>query len=64
MKPASIPLFAVLGLLLFTGCSPRDKVEPPDKPITINLNVKVEHEIRVKVERDREELISTEKGIF
>lgn len=64
MKPASIPLFAVLGLLLFTGCAPTVKVEPPDKPITINLNVKVEHEIRVKVERDLEELISTEKGIF
>jgi hypothetical protein len=55
MKPVTIPLFAVLGLLL---------IEPPDKPITINLNVKVEHEIRVKVERDLEELISTEKGIF
>ena len=64
MKPASIPLIAVIGMLLFTGCSPTVKVEPPDKPITINLNVKVEHEIRVKVERDLEELISTEKGIF
>jgi predicted component of type VI protein secretion system len=64
MKPVTIPLFAVLGLLLITGCSPTVKVEPPDKPITINLNVKVEHEIRVKVERDLEELISTEKGIF
>ncbi|MEJ2329689.1 MAG: YnbE family lipoprotein [Gammaproteobacteria bacterium] len=63
MKPAFIPLFAVLGLLL-TGCSPTVKVEPPDKPITINLNVKVEHEIRVRVERDLEELITTEKGIF
>ncbi len=64
MKPASIPPVAILGLLLITGCAPTVKVEPPDKPITINLNVKVEHEIRVKVERDLEELISTEKGIF
>ncbi len=64
MKPASITPVAILGLLLFTGCTPTVKVEPPDKPITINLNVKVEHEIRVKVERDLEELISTEKGIF
>jgi predicted component of type VI protein secretion system len=64
MKPAIFLLFTMTGLLLCTGCSPTVKVEPPDKPITINLNVKVEHEIRVKVERDLEELITTEKGIF
>ena len=62
MKPASIPLFAVLGLLLFTGCSPTVKVEPPDKPITINLNVKVEHEVRVKIERGLEDMI--DEGLF
>ena len=64
MKQAFAFPLAAIGLLLFTGCSPTVKVEPPDKPITINLNVKVEHEIRVKVERDLEELITTEKGIF
>ena len=48
-----------LGQLLFVGgyllltmaCSPTVRVEPPSEPITINLNVKIEHEIRIKVEK-------------
>ena len=55
--------------LLFTlawlyGCSPTVKVEAPDKPIEINMNVKIEHEIRLKVEKDVDELISKNKGLF
>lgn len=46
------------------GCSPTVKVEAPDEPITINLNVKIEHEIRIKVDRELDELISQEKGLF
>jgi hypothetical protein len=46
------------------GCSPTVKVEAPDKPITINLNVKIEHEIRIKVDRELDQLISQEKGLF
>jgi hypothetical protein len=64
MNQAFVLSLAAFGLLLATGCSPTVKVEPPDKPITINLNVKIEHEIRVKVDRDLEELISSEKGLF
>jgi hypothetical protein len=35
-----------------------------DKPITINLNVKIDHEVRVKVERDLEEVISKDSDLF
>jgi hypothetical protein len=28
------------------------QVEAPEKPIVIDLNVKIEHEIRIKVEKD------------
>ena len=48
------------GLL---ACQPRVEVAVPDKPITINLNVKIEHEIRVKVEKDLDQLFSKE-GLF
>ena len=51
-------------LALLTACAPTVKVEAPDKPITINLNVKVEHEIRVKVDKDLDELISTDSDLF
>ena len=46
------------------GCTPSVKVEAPDKPIEINMNVKIEHEIRLKVEKDVDELIANQKGLF
>lgn len=49
-------------LLLVTGCTL--KVAAPDKPITINLNVKIEHEVRIKVEKDLENLFEEESGLF
>lgn len=60
--------YKILSLIVISiilgGCSPTVKVEAPDKPITINLNVKIEHEIRIKVDRELDELISQEKGLF
>ncbi len=46
------------------GCSPSVRLEAPDKPIEINMNIKIEHEIRLKVEKDVDELISNQKGLF
>ena len=57
-------LFLIVISIMSGGCTPTVKVEAPDKPITINLNVKIEHEIRVKVDRELDELISQEKGLF
>lgn len=42
---------ALIALLL-AACSPTVQVQAPDKPIVIDLNVKIEHEIRVKVDKD------------
>lgn len=49
MKPVILAIIAVLGL---SACQPTVKVEAPDKPIVINMNVNISHEIRVKVDRD------------
>jgi len=49
---------------LFAACTPTVKVEVPKEPITINLNVKIEHEIRVKVEKELDGLFSKESGLF
>ena len=46
------------------ACSPTVKVEAPDKPITINLNVKIEHEIRVKVDKELDAVINPDSGLF
>ncbi|MCG3171099.1 MAG: hypothetical protein CALGDGBN_02686 [Pseudomonadales bacterium] len=57
-------LIASLWLVAVAGCTPTVKVEAPDKPITINLNVKIEHEIRVKVDRELEDMFEEDKGLF
>ncbi|HEV8077905.1 MAG TPA: YnbE family lipoprotein [Marinobacter sp.] len=54
------------GLLLTTamaGCTPTVRVQAPQEPITVNLNVKIQHEIYVKVDKDVDELFS-ENGLF
>jgi YnbE-like lipoprotein len=58
-------VLAWLSLLLSVGaCSPRVEVAAPDKPITINLNVKIDHEIRLKVDKDLEQVLSNDSGLF
>lgn len=52
------------ALILVAACTPRVEIAPPKEPITINLNVKIEHEIRVKVEKDLEGVLSKESGLF
>lgn len=46
------------------ACTPTVKVEIPDKPIEINLNVKIEHEIRIKVDEDLDELFEEDSTLF
>ena len=51
-------------LLILAGCTPRVEVSA-DKPITVNLNVKIDHEIRVKVDKQVENLLKKDnEGIF
>ena len=56
--------FLLLSLVIIPACSPTVKVAAPDKPITINLNVKIQHEIRVKVEKELDNVLSEDSGLF
>jgi hypothetical protein len=47
-----------------SGCAPTVKVAVPNEPITINLNVRIEHEIRVQVEEELENIFSPASGLF
>jgi len=65
------PSFQSLGTILvclatvgFLSCTPRVEVAAPEKPITINLNVKIDHEIRVKVEKDLDNVFTDQSGLF
>ena len=50
-----------IGLI---ACAPKVQVQAPEEPITINLNIKIEHEIRVKVDNDLEDLFSDDEELF
>lgn len=54
----------LLSGLAIGGCSPTVKVEAPDKPITINMNIKIDHEIRIRVDRDIDNAIGKRTDIF
>jgi len=53
-------------LLIFlpVACTPTVQVAVPNKPIEINLNVKIEHEIRVKVDKELDDLFEKDSGLF
>jgi hypothetical protein len=59
-----VTILLILATATLLSCTPRVEVAVPDKPITINLNVKIDHEIRVKVEKDLENVFTDQSGLF
>jgi hypothetical protein len=56
---------ALCGMIALLGaCSPTVRLEVPDKPIVINLNVKIEQEVRIKLEKGVEEAMLKNPKIF
>lgn len=45
------------------ACSPTVRVEPPSEPITINLNIKLDADVRLRVEEKAKEDVKS-KPIF
>ncbi|BBM02644.1 YnbE family lipoprotein [Microbulbifer sp. GL-2] len=64
MKASRLIPIGLLYVMVATGCTPTVAVKAPSEPITVNLNVKIEHEIRVKVDRDLDTLFEDKEGIF
>ena len=56
-------LYSVLLIVSVSACTPTVRVAA-DKPITINLNVKIEHEIRVKVDKELDDLFANDSELF
>ncbi|WP_299618708.1 YnbE family lipoprotein [Pelagibius sp.] len=54
---------ALLGLVL-GACTPKVQVEAPKEPITINLNVKLDAEVRVKLEEQADKDVESNPDIF
>lgn len=57
-------LSVVLLAALLSACTPTVRVEAPKEPIVINMNINISHEIRVKVDKDLENLLEKKDDIF
>ena len=55
---------AALLALAFEACTPTIQVAVPNETITINLNVRIEHEIRVQVEKELDGIFTLDSGLF
>lgn len=56
----------VFGLMILAvlGCTPEIAVKAPEKPLEINLNVKVDHNITVKVDKALDQVMENNEDIF
>ena len=65
MRNALIKFASLSAILLVSAaCTTKVEVATPKEPITINLNVKIQHEIRVKVDKELEDVFKKDKGLF
>ncbi len=58
-----LPSAALLALTL-SACSPVVRVEAPREPITINLNIKLDADVRVKLEEAAKTDVAKNPDIF
>ena len=61
MKTLSIVLILLASLV---GCTPTVQLAAPKEPIEINLNIKIEHHIRIQVDKELEGLFDEDSEIF
>jgi len=54
----------IMGSFMLVACNPTVKVEAPDEPITINMNIKIEHEVRIKVDKELDDVFADDSGLF
>jgi len=51
-------------MLMLAACTPTVQVAVPNEPITINLNVKIKHEILIKVDKEIDNLLEENSELF
>jgi type IV pilus biogenesis protein CpaD/CtpE len=56
-------ILVAVVVLLISACTHKVQVETKE-PITININVKIDHEIRVKVDKELDDIFSDDSELF
>ena len=55
---------ALVAIVAAAACSPVVRVEAPREPITINLNIKLDADVRVKLEDQAKQDVAKNPDIF
>ncbi|MBK4715584.1 MULTISPECIES: YnbE family lipoprotein [Tenebrionibacter/Tenebrionicola group] len=63
MKRQAAVVLAAAAFWL-SGCTPRIEVAAPKEPVTINMNVKIDHEIHIKADKDVETLLKNRSDLL
>lgn len=53
----------IAGIFAIAACT-TVRLEGGDKPIEVNLNVKIDQEVRVKLDKEIEDLIANNPDVF
>ena len=56
--------YVILIVAMAGACTPTVKVEAPREPITINLNIKLDADVRLKLEKSAAQDITENPEIF
>lgn len=52
------------AVVLASACAPKVQIIAPERPIEINLNVKIDQEVRVRLDKEVEDLIEDNPDLF
>ena len=63
MKTKAIGSTVVFGAAVLAACA-TVKVQAPDKPIEINMNVNIKQEVLIKIDQEIADLIANNPDIF
>ena len=57
-------LVPMLAVVMLSACTSLTLKGDAEKPIVVNLNIKIDQEVRVKLDREIEDLIAQNPDIF
>lgn len=58
-------LVGLVAISILSGCiTHKVDFEPSDKPIVININLNIQQEIRVRLDKDIEDLLADNPDVF
>ena len=63
-KLTSFILVTSATIATLIGCTPTVKVEAPDKAIVVNMNLNIEHTVKVQIQRDLEDTFKKNPDLF